>query len=155
MKIDIPGFRPLDLSYLILDYNGTVAIDGIMPDTVKQRLQVLAEDLQIYILTADTHGTAKENCQGLPLTIQTFPTENAMMEKLKIVGDLGAGHCVAVGNGRNDVEMLKACALSIAVMDKEGMYGRLLAEADVCVHCMEDALDLLCSPKRLTATLRG
>lgn len=155
MKIDIPGFKPLDLRYLVLDYNGTIAIDGIMPDTIRERLQTLSEDLQIYILTADTHGTAKENCRGLPLKIQTFPDVNAVMEKLKIVGDLGVGHCAAIGNGRNDVEMLKACALSIAVMDKEGMYGRLLAEADVCVHCMEDALDLLCLPKRLIATLRG
>lgn len=155
MKIDIPGFKPLDLKYLILDYNGTVAVDGIMPDAVKQRLRKLAENFQIYILTADTHGTAEQNCQGLPLKIQTFPTGAAMMEKLRIVGNLGAEHCAAVGNGRNDVEMLKACGLSIAVMDKEGMYGRLLGEADVCVHCMEDALDLLCVPKRLIATLRG
>lgn len=155
MKIDIPGFKPLDLRYLVLDYNGTIAVDGIMPDTMRQRLRTLAEDLQIHILTADTHGTAKENCQGLPLTIQTFPSVNAMMEKLKIVGALGAEHCVAVGNGRNDIEMLKACALSVAVMDREGMYGRLLAEADVCVHRMEDALDLLCIPRRLIATLRG
>lgn len=88
MIIEIPGYQTLDLEYLVLDYNGTIAIDGKMPDTVKQRLRTLAEHLKIYILTADTHGTAKENCQGLPVQIQTFPGSNAMAEKMNIVGKL-------------------------------------------------------------------
>ena len=37
MIIEIPGYQTLDLEYLVLDYNGTIAIDGKMPDTVKQR----------------------------------------------------------------------------------------------------------------------
>lgn len=155
MKIDIPGYKTLDLQYLILDYNGTIATDGKIPDTIRQRLHTLADELTIYVLTADTHGTAAENCQGLPLEIQTFPGSNAMLEKLKIIENLGPQRCAAIGNGRNDTWMLQASALSIAVMDREGMHGRLFAEADVCVHGIEDALDLLLFPKRLIATLRG
>ena len=155
MIIEIPGYQTLDLEYLVLDYNGTIAIDGKMPDTVKQRLRTLAEHLKIYILTADTHGTAKENCQGLPVQIQTFPGSNAMAEKMNIVGKLSPHRCAAVGNGRNDTLMLQACGLAIAVMEREGLYGKLAADADICVHSMEDALDLLCCPKRVIATLRG
>ena len=43
MIIEIPGYQTLDLEYLVLDYNGTIAIDGKMPDTVKQRLAVPAD----------------------------------------------------------------------------------------------------------------
>ena len=28
---DIPGFQPLEVEHLLLDYNGTIAKDGIMP----------------------------------------------------------------------------------------------------------------------------
>lgn len=155
MKIDIPGYRLLDLRYLLLDFNGTLAVDGRLSDPVRQRLQELSAQLQIHVLTADTHGTARAECRGLPLQIQTFPGDNGMLEKLKIVDSLGREHCAAIGNGRNDTWMLSASGLSIAVMEREGMYGRLFAEADVCVHRIEDALDLLCYPKRLIATLRG
>lgn len=155
MKIEIPGYGTLDIHYLVLDYNGTIAIDGKMPDTVKDRLKILADILEIYILTADTHGTARENCQGLPLKIQTFPGNNAGKEKQEIIERFGAEQCAVIGNGRNDIWMIQAGGLSIAVMEREGMYGGLAAKADICVRSMEDALDLLCHPKRLVATLRG
>lgn len=29
MRIEIPGYKTMDLKYLILDYNGTIAKDGI------------------------------------------------------------------------------------------------------------------------------
>ena len=151
MRIEIPDYKALELKYLVLDYNGTIALDGVIPDGVKSRLCKLSEELEIYVLTADTHGTAREMCEGLPLEIHTFPTNGA----LEIVERLGADQCAAIGNGRNDKLMCRASALAIAVMEKEGMCGRLLGEADVCTRSIEDALDLLIYPKRLIATLRG
>lgn len=155
MKIEIPGYKVLELKYLILDYNGTIATDGAIPDQVKDRLRLLADQLKIYVLTADTHGTARENCEGLPLEIRTFPEGSAMDAKYKTVKELGVDFCVAVGNGRNDTLMLRESSLAIAITDREGTYGGLITEADVCVHNIEDALDLLLYPKRLIATLRG
>jgi len=51
--------------------------------------------------------------------------------------------------------MLKEAALSIAVMDREGVYGKLLKNADLCVRSMQDGLDLLLYPGRIIAGLRG
>ncbi|TCS78345.1 hypothetical protein EDD59_112106 [Muricomes intestini] len=31
MKVDIPGYKILNLEYLLLDYNGTIAVDGEIP----------------------------------------------------------------------------------------------------------------------------
>ena len=155
LNITIPGYKELNLKYLVLDYNGTIAVDGEIPKEVKDALCRLSEQFSIYVLTADTHGTAKAMCEGLPLTIMTFPSDTAMDSKLEIVGTLGAESCVAVGNGRNDCKMCKASALSIAILGDEGMYSGLLDAADVCTRSILDALALLEKPKRLIATLRG
>ena len=111
MNIQIPGYKTLDLSFLVLDYNGTIAVDGQIPPEVREALVRLSKDLQIHVLTADTHGTARAMCQGLPLTIQTFPAGSAMDSKLAIVRSLGPERCVSIGNGRNDCLMCKESAL--------------------------------------------
>ena len=36
--IDIPGFTKLQLKYMVLDYNGTLAVDGDMLPGVKETL---------------------------------------------------------------------------------------------------------------------
>ena len=38
MIIEIPGYKTLDLDYLVLDYNGTIAVDGLIPPAIKERL---------------------------------------------------------------------------------------------------------------------
>ena len=155
MRIEIPGYKVLTLDYLVLDYNGTIATDGKIPEDVKEKIRCLAEFFKIYILTADTHGTASQMCEDIPVTIMTFPGDDAMKEKLRIVTELGAKHCIAIGNGRNDCQMCAFSGLSIAVTDREGMYGKLILEADICVTSILDALELFEYPKRLIATLRG
>ena len=146
MTIEIPDYKTLELEYLVVDYNGTAAVDGEIPESVKERLIKLSEKLKIYILTADTHGTAKEKCKGLPLEIKTFPNDGALPAKMAVVEELGADKCASIGNGRNDKLMCRVSALAVAVMGREGMCGRLLGETDVCVGSIEDALDLLLYP---------
>ena len=107
------------------------------------------------MLTADTNGPAKEQCEGLPVCLQTFPTGNVREYKKELLKSIGSRHCAAIGNGRNDELMLREAALSIAVMDQEGAYGKVMREADLCTGCIEDALDLLIYPKRIIAGLRG
>ncbi|GAA6490820.1 MAG TPA: ATPase P [Candidatus Bariatricus faecipullorum] len=155
MKIVIPEYKTLEVDRLFLDFNGTIAVDGIIPAGVRQRLEQLAAEFTIYVLTADTNGNAKEQCQGLPVILQTFPTGNARDYKKELVKATGSRRCVAVGNGRNDELMLREAALSIAIMDREGAYGRVLREADLCVRSMQDGLDLLLYPNRIIAGLRG
>ena len=55
----------------------------------------------------------------------------------------------------NDLRMLRAAALGIAVLGAEGMDPRLAACARIVVRRIEDALDLLLDPRRLVATLRA
>lgn len=155
MVIRIPEYKTLEIDRLFLDYNGTIAVDGIIPDSMRERITRLGQELQIFVLTADTHGNAARQCEGLPVIVHTFPSGSAKDYKKEIVKSFGPKHCAAVGNGRNDELMLKEAALAIAVMDQEGMCGKLFKEADLVVRSMEDALDLLLYPSRIIAGLRG
>lgn len=154
MIIEIPGYKDLNITTLLLDYNGTIAVDGIIRPEVKERLRKLSVILDICVLTADTYGTAKAQCEGMNITVHTFPVGNAMDYKRDIINQIGGECCACMGNGRNDVKMFEA-ALSIGIMDREGAYSGILKVADLCVNSTEDGLDLLLYPKRIIAGLRG
>ena len=152
-KLNIPGREELCLHHLILDYNGTIAEDGTIIESIRPRLAQLSESLHIYVITADTHGTAARRCEGLPLQVLTFPTTQVGEIKAAEVRKMEGG-VVTIGNGFNDIQMSDAADLSICVIGREGCCGALLSHCDVVVTSIDDALDLLIKPDRLRATLR-
>ena len=127
---------------------------GGIPESVKERLRYLAQKLEIYVLTADTHGTARKMCEGLPVKIMTFPSDRAMHEKVRILHELGEIHCVAIGNGRNDILMCQATELSVAIVGKEGACSKLIAVTDVCVTTIEDGLEFIIIAKTINSDLK-
>ena len=155
MKIDIPAYKKMDLRYLILDYNGTIAVDGKIPYQIQEKIVELSQQFKIYIVTGDTHGNVKKECEKLPVEIYKCPAEEGAKAKAEFVKKLGRQHCICVGNGRIDILMFQQAELSIAVMAEEGAYGKLIQESDLCVRSMEEGLELLTKPKRLIAGLRG
>jgi soluble P-type ATPase len=120
---------------------------------VRERLVALAKDFSIYLLTADTFGTAAREAEGLPLRF-TKVGEQGYLDKLTFLRQLGKETTVAIGNGYNDHLMLKEAALGVAVLGPEGAHPLSLAHADIVVTSIEVALDLLLNPKRIAATLR-
>lgn len=153
IKIDIPGRKPFNIEYLVLDYNGTIAVDGIISEGAAKLLKLLKDVVHIYVLTADTYGTAAKQCEPWGIELKTFPRENAGTAKKQIVESLTGGIC-CVGNGFNDIPMFQLSDLSIAVLAKEGLCTGLLNYCDVLVTSPEDALNLLLNTDRLRATLR-
>ena len=157
ISIDIPGREhPLEIEALVLDYNGTIAKDGALIEGIPKRLIKLAEAVEVYVLTADTYGTVRGQCEPLGVTVRTFPHAGAGVCKEEIVLELRRNAKVcAVGNGFNDVQMMDAADFAVAVLDAEGMYAGLLPHADVLVRAAGEALDLFLKPDRLRATLRN
>lgn len=155
LRIAIPGFKTLELAYLVLDYNGTLALDGNLLPAVEEQLQRLATQLEIHILTADTFGRVREACAHLPAKIRIVGPVEGNQEKEEIIKQLGAEHVVAIGNGYNDWRMMQSSGLGILVIGPEGCAARSLLNADVVVKSIEEALDLLLFPQRLVATLRS
>ena len=153
LKVNIPGREELVLNHLILDYNGTIAEDGEIIESIRPRLAELAKELSICVITADTHGTAAKKCEGLPLEVLTFPTTEVGAIKAQEAMKLSGG-VITIGNGFNDIPMSDAADLSICVIGREGCCGALLAHTDIVVTSIDDALDLLIKTGRLRATLR-
>jgi len=154
IEVDIPGFGELRLEHLVMDYNGTLACDGILIDGVGERLRILRDVLQIHVITADTFGKVRGQMEGLPVEVMVLPKERQDEGKLAFVENLGSGQTVCIGNGRNDRLMLGAAALGISVIEGEGTASVTLTAGDVVCSGILDALDLLNHPLRLTATLR-
>ncbi len=151
--IEIPGRAPLAVKHVALDYNGTIAVDGKLPPSVRSRIRALCQSVPVYVLTADTYGTASLQCEDMGVAVRTFPQAGAAVCKERIVRELGEG-VVCLGNGFNDIPMFDAAALSIAILEGEGLCAALLPHAHVLARSAEEALDLLCKPDRLRATLR-
>ena len=149
--IEIPGEASLRLEYLVLDVNGTLTARGELIDGVAERLEGLAGDLALHLLTADTFGIASAlgGRLGVPVTLI-----RSGEDKAAYVQTLGAGITVAIGNGRNDAAMLQAARLGIAIIGPEGAAAATLLAADLIFRSVTEALDLLLDDRSLIATLR-
>lgn len=147
----VPDGPLITLFYLLLDFTGTLARDGILLSGVAARIRRLSRRVKITVVTADTMGCAARALEGLPVEIRFVKTG---IDKARLIGRLGASHTAAIGNGRNDAGMIRKAALGIAVVGPEGASGTLVAAADVVVRDVRDALDLISNPLRLLATLR-
>ena len=154
IEVTIPGYGTLKLEHLVLDYNGTLAVDGEPLAGVTDALKNLAQSLEVHVLTADTFGKVQSRLEGLPINISVLPLENQDTGKLDYIKALGAERTVCMGNGRNDRLMLKEAALGVAVILDEGIAVQTLNSADVVCTSILSALELLTNPLRLTATLR-
>ena len=155
IEVNIPGHGTLRLDYLVLDHNGTLAVDGILAPGVRECLEKLSEDLTIFVVTADTFGKARAQLDGLPCELTILPPGNQDRAKLAFVEKLGSSRTVCIGNGRNDALMLETAALGVAVVLAEGAAVATLNSADVVCVGIVPALELLLTPLRLTATLRS
>ncbi|MBN2339614.1 MAG: HAD family hydrolase [Acidobacteria bacterium] len=154
IAIDIPGLGPLRLRHLVLDVNGTLALDGGLIGGVGERLRRLADELEIHLVTADTFGTTDSIARSLGLRSTLIPPGGQAEAKLAYVERLGADAVAAIGNGANDARMLERAALGIAVLGPEGAATAALLAAPVAVGGIHCGLDLLLHPRRLAATLR-
>ncbi len=154
MNVEIPGFGNLNLDCIVLDFTGTLSVNGTLIPGVENRLKHLAKSFTIHVLTADTFGKAAQALQELPvdLTIMTESPEDRFKESF--VERIGASRVAALGNGNNDRLMLKKAGLGIAVMEGEGCSSQALMHADLVVRSIGEGLDLLTQPLRIRAGLR-
>jgi soluble P-type ATPase len=154
LKLAIPGFGRLRIEHLVLDYNGTLALDGRLLPGVKRRLKALSAKLRIHVVTADTFGRARVALRDVRCGLLVLPKGSQARAKAAYVRRLGAARTACIGNGRNDRLMLRVAALGIGVVQSEGAAPGSLRAADLVIGDVREALDLLLRPMRLLATLR-
>jgi P-type E1-E2 ATPase len=154
IEIDVPGQRVYRLEHLVLDLNGTIALDGSIIEGVPERLDLLRKLVNIIVVTADTRGRAQELGQRIGVKIHKVDALDEKAQKRKLVQRLGNEITVSLGNGSNDSGMLKESTLGICVLGAEGTSAEAMASCDVLAPDINAALDLLIKPDRLVATLR-
>ncbi|OQX95431.1 ATPase P [candidate division KSB1 bacterium 4572_119] len=152
--IQVPGFGEITLKNIVFDFNGTMAVQGKLIDGVRERLTRLAENLKVYVLTADTFGKAAKELEGLPCKLHILSGGNEDAQKESYVQKLGAESCCAFGNGNNDKKMLRAAKVGIAVIEGEGCSSQAVLSSDIIVKSILNGLDMLLDPNRLKATTR-
>lgn len=154
IKIYIPGKNDLSINHIVFDFNGTLAVDGKLKPSVNTLFDQIKINAEIYILTADTYGSAQKECFNLNVHVIKLENNKGGLQKKKFVDKLGAENTICVGNGTNDAQMFETCALSIVIIGDEGCSVKAMMKADIVVNNIEDALSMLIDPKRITATLR-
>jgi soluble P-type ATPase len=155
IEIVVPGYRTLRLQHLVMDYNGTLAQDGRLLEGVRTRLEGLAGQLRLHVITADTFGLARDQLASLPCELAILGSHKQAGAKLAYIRRLGREQVAAIGNGRNDRLMLKAAVLGLAVAQGEGAAVESCLAADLLVPDILTALDLFIDPRRMIATLRS
>jgi len=154
IELNVPGWGMLTLKHLVLDLNGTIALDGQVLPGVAERLNLLSASLNTYLISADTRGCGSETAERLGLDLVKVSSGAEVIQKRQFIEQMDARYVVAIGNGANDREMLETAALGIAVLGNEGVATASITAADILVSSIQDALDLLLYPRRLVATLR-
>ncbi len=154
VRIALPGRDALTIRILVLDLNGTVAADGALIAGVAERVRSLHPYVEVFLLTADTLGTAGAAAEELGCALLVLERGEEAEQKRDWVRRLGASQVMAIGNGANDALMLQEAALGVAVIGPEGTAVPAIMAADIVVPNICDALDLLLKPARLVATLR-
>jgi P-type E1-E2 ATPase len=154
IELNIPGRGILQLEHLVSDVNGTLALDGQLPEGLSRLVRNLRDRLTIHLLTADTHGRQSMIDEQLGLqAVRIQPGEEAR-QKAEYVRRLGSDRVVAMGQGANDAAMLREAALGICILSREGVAVDTLQAADLLVPDIFAALELLEKPLRIVASLR-
>ncbi len=154
IEITIPGRGNYTIENLVLDLNGTIALDGKIIRGVKERVAMLSQKLDVIMVTADTNKNAELLTRDLPINLYKIKETEENDQKLRVVLKKGKNNTVSVGNGCNDVSMLKESAIGICIVGGEGASAEAMMASNLVVPTINDALDLLLKPHRLRATLR-
>jgi soluble P-type ATPase len=155
ITVRVPGGEEtLEIRHLVLDFNGTLAVDGKLKPGVAELLRELSRRVQVHIVTAGTFGGVENEVRDIPCVLTILQGADQTAQKARYVEELGAEATACIGNGRNDRAMLEKSRLGILTIQEEGAATASLLAADIVCGDIVSALRLLLQPLRLTATLR-
>jgi soluble P-type ATPase len=151
--IQRPGQEPLEIEFILIDFEGTLASDRRVHPKAKDKLNLLSKRTKIYVLTKGEKEVMEETLRRVKAEIFYVTKGEASRQKLDLLRQLGATRTVAVGNGVDDAPMIEEAALGICIMSQEGTSVQAMTRADLVVSNILDAFDFLLKPLRQKATL--
>ncbi len=154
IQINIPGKGLLEIRHVVFDYNGTIAEDGKLIPGVKEGIDEFSDSLTFHVITADTFGSVKNQLHDVNVVLKIISSQNQDQKKLEYLKTLGQNYTLCVGNGTNDMLMLKESIIGLSVLGEEGLATSSLLASDLIVRNILDVFDFFKTPERLIATLR-
>lgn len=151
--IQRPGQEPLEIDFLLLNFEGTLATDRRVHPKAKDKLNLLAKRIKIYILAKGEQVTIREILKKVRAEVAFLIEGEVSQGKLDLLRQVGASRTVAIGNGVDDAAMIGEAGLGICILGKEGTSAEAIKKADVVFTDMLDALDFLLKPLHHQATL--
>ena len=148
-----PGQVALEIDFILIDFEGTLASDRRIHPKAKDKINLLSKRAKIYILTKGEKEHAEEVLKKVKAEITYLMEGKSSQQKLDLLRQLGASRTVAIGNGADDVPMIEEAGFGICVLGKEGTFSEAVKKADVVFMDILDALDFLLKPLRQRATL--
>ena len=148
-----PGRTPLEIEFILLNFEGTLATDRRIHPKAKDKLNLLSKRTNIYILTKGEQEAIQEILKKVKAEVVYFEEGEVSQGKLDLLRQLGATKTVAIGNGVDDVPMIEEAGLGICIIDVEGASGEAIKKADVVFTNILDALDFLLKPLRQKSAL--
>jgi soluble P-type ATPase len=151
--IERPGQEPLEIEYLLIDFEGTLAMDRRVHPKAKDKINLLSKRLKIYIFAKEEKERVEEVLKRVKAEIVFLNRGEASKQKLELIQRLGAFRTAVIGNGIDDLSIMKEAALGMVILGKEGTSGVLIQIANLVFTDVIDALDFLLKPLRQRATL--
>ena len=170
ITIQRPGQTNLEIEFILIDFEGTLASDRRVHPKAKDKINLLSKRTKIYILVnppippfnkgGEGGILAKEEKERVEEALRKVKAEikyltqgESSQSKLDLLRRLGPSKTVAIGNGADDVSMIEEAGLGICVFGKEGTFSEAMKKANVVFMNILDALDFLLKPLRQKATL--
>jgi soluble P-type ATPase len=170
ISIERPGQGNLEIDFILIDFEGTLASDRRVHPRAKDKINLLSKRAKIYIFVnpppppfnkGGTGGIlAKGEKEHVEEVLKRVKAEiiyliegESSQKKWDLLRELGANRTVAIGNGADDVPMIEGAGLGICILGKEGTSSESLNKADVVFMSILDALDFLLKPLRQKSTL--
>ncbi len=168
--IERPGLTPLEIEFVLVDFDGTLAIDRRVHPKAKDKINLLSKRTKIYvfvnpptppfdkggkggILAIGETELIEERLRKVKAVFVYFTEGDSSRRTLDLLRQLGPTRCVAIGNGMDDAAMIKEAGIGICVIGKEGSSGEAVKNADLVFTDILDAFDFLLKPLRQKATL--
>jgi len=153
ITIQRPGQSNLEIEFILIDFEGTLASDRRIHPKAKDKINLLSKRTKIYILTVEEKERVEETLKKVKAEIIYLAGGDSSQKKLELLRQLGPARTVAVGNGADDVPMIEEAGLGVCVLGKEGTFSEAMKKADVVFMNILDALDFLLKPLRQKASL--
>ncbi len=153
IRIERPGQSPLEIEFILLDFEGTLSTDRRVHPKAKDKINLLSKRTSIYVLTMQQKEVIEERLRKVNAEIIYLIQGDASRTKLDLVRQLGPSRCAAIGNAMSDTALMHEAGFAIHVIGQEGSSAQALKYADVIFSDILDALDFMLKPLRQKSTL--